>query len=354
MTQDHYEILQVHPKADQNAIAAAYARLSDLYAPARLDGVAEELVELARQKRDSIERAYAVLGDPTRRANYDAEQALVNDATSDERRKTKDEGNRNSGGVVRPQAALDYRPLPPARRTERSRDFNAQPLRPSDMPPAGRQVTRRATRRWVAPAILAGLAAIVLAISTILTNGGAAPAGPVAQATATPSPLDAFESEIPAAQQIAQQNPTDARAWIDYGNILYNSAEVVRENAPDSPVYQQRMPRWLQATEAYSRALTLDPSNASVRADLGVSACFYGAGTGDQSFVRTGVAETRRAATALPEDPRVLLNLGHCLASEQPPQVQEAVVQWKRAIEVAPPDSPFAMQAQQLIDQYGQ
>jgi curved DNA-binding protein CbpA len=361
MTQDHYEILQVHPKAEQDAIAAAYARLSELYAPARLDGAAEELIELARQKRDAIERAYAVLGDPARRASYDAEQALVNDARFDERPKTEDEGNRNSGSVLRPSssvlrppAALDYRPLPPARRAERARDFNAQPLRATDTPPPGRQVRRRTARRWIAPAMLATLAALVVAISVALTDSSTAPAAPAAQATAAPSTLDTFESEIAAAQQIAEQNPNDARAWVDYGNILYNSAEIVRENAPGSPVYQQRMPRWLQATEAYSRALALDPSNAAVRADLGVSACFYGAGTGDQSFVRTGIAEARRAASSLPDDPRVLLNLGHCLASEQPPQVQEAVVQWKRAVEVAPPGSPFAAQAQQLIDQYGQ
>jgi DnaJ-class molecular chaperone len=77
MSQDYYETLQVHPKADQDAIAAAYARLRELYDPVRLDGAAEELAELARQKRDALERAYAVLGDPTRRVAYDAEQAAL-------------------------------------------------------------------------------------------------------------------------------------------------------------------------------------------------------------------------------------------------------------------------------------
>jgi curved DNA-binding protein CbpA len=365
MTQDHYEILQVHPKADQDAIAAAHARLSDLYAPARLDGAAEELAELARQKRDAIERAYAVLGDPMRRAAYDAEQALVHDAASDERRKTKDEGGRSDGGavrpsssVLRPQAALDYRPLPPARRAERARGFDAYPLRDTDAGKAARAGGRRATqpgaRRWAAPAALAGLIALVVAISAAMTGGGPPPAAQPGQATTAPAPLDAFEAEIAAAQQIAQQNPTDSQAWVEYGNILYNSAEIVRENAPDSPLYQQRLPRWLEATQAYTRALAIEPGNAAVRADLGVSACFYGAATGDQSFVRSGTAEARRASAAAPDDPRVLLNLGHCLASTQPPQTQEAIAQWKRAVEVAPPGSPFAAQAQQLIAKYGQ
>jgi curved DNA-binding protein CbpA len=355
MTQDYYEILQVHPKADQDAIAAAYARLRNLYDPARLDGAAEELATLARQKRDAIEGAYAILGDPARRAAYDAEQA----AQRDERRTTNDEGNQNGdrslrqpSSVLRPSVALDYRPLPPAGRAERARDFNAHPAR---VAAGGRQATGPATKRWVAPVTVAGLLVLFIAISVAIT-GGAAPAAPAASATpaaTTPSPLDSFEADISKVQQTAQQNPNDPQAWVDYGNILYNSAEIVRENAPDSPIYQQRLPRWLEATQAYSRALTLDPSNAAVRADLGVSACFYGAGSGDQSFVRSGTTEARRAAQATPDDPRILLNLGHCLASTQPPQVQEALAQWKRAVELAPPGSPFAAQAQQLIAQYG-
>jgi cytochrome c-type biogenesis protein CcmH/NrfG len=196
---------------------------------------------------------------------------------------------------------------------------------------------------------------LIVAISLGMTGGGASPAAPPAAGpTPTPSPLDAFEAEIPAARQIAEQNPNDPSAWIDYGNILYNSAEIVRENAPDSTLYQQRLPRWLEATQAYSRALTLDPGNAGVRGDLGVSACFYGVGMSDQTLVRTGISEARRAAQAAPDDARVLLNLGHCLVSAQPPQSQEAITQWKRAVEVAPPGSPLAIQAQQLISQYSQ
>jgi cytochrome c-type biogenesis protein CcmH/NrfG len=195
---------------------------------------------------------------------------------------------------------------------------------------------------------------LIVAISAGLTGGGAPAAAPAAGPTPTPSPLDAYEADIPAARQTAQQNPNDPQAWIDYGNMLYNSAETVRENAPDSTLYQQRLPRWLEATQAYSRALALDPGNASVRGDLGVSACFYGVGMSDQTIVRSGISEARRAAQAAPDDARVLLNLGHCLVSAQPPQAQEAVAQWKRAVQVAPPGSPLATQAQQLIAEYSQ
>jgi tetratricopeptide (TPR) repeat protein len=357
MSQDYYETLQVHPKADRDAIAAAYTRLCELYDQAKLDGAAEELADLARQKRDALERAYAVLGDPMRRAAYDAEQAAL---TNDQRPTTNDQrlpAERKSGSWFSvlgsgAEKQLDYRPLPPARRAERARGFDAYPVRERA---AGRQTARKNANRWAAPLALVGMLALVLAISLSMTGGGTSPAAPPAAGpTPTPSPLDAFEAEIPAARQIAEQNPNDPSAWIDYGNVLYNSAEIVRENAPESTLYEQRLPRWLEATQAYSRALTLDPGNASVRGDLGVSACFYGFGMSDQTLVRTGISEARRAAQAAPDDARVLLNLGHCLVSAQPPQSQEAIAQWKRAVEVAPPGSPLAAQAQQLISQYSQ
>jgi tetratricopeptide (TPR) repeat protein len=362
MSQDYYETLQVHPKADQDAITAAYARLCELYDPAKLDGAAEELSDLARQRRDAIERAFAVLGDPTRRAAYDAEQAAPaheqQSTSNDQRPQLGSRPGSRSGTLWAVlssddhQKIPDYRPLPPARRAERARDFDAYPVR---QPPAGRQAARKKTSRWTAPLALGGLLVLIVAISLGMTGGGASPATPPAAGpTPTPSPLDAFEAEIPAAKQIAEQNPNDPRAWIDYGNILYNSAEIVRENAPESTLYEQRLPRWLEATQAYSRALTLDPGNASVRGDLGVSACFYGVGKSDQTLVRVGISEARRAAHAAPDDARVLLNLGHCLVSAQPPQSEEAIAQWRRAVEVAPPGSPLATQAQQLISQYSQ
>src|SRR5438046_2459186 len=112
----------------------------------------------------------------------------------------------------------------------------------------------------------------------MLTSGSPSPPS----ALPTPAPFDRFETLIPQAQHTAEQNPNDPQTWIDYGNMLYDSVQIVRESAPDSPLYQQRLPRWLQATEAYSHALMLQPNNAPTRADLGASACFYGAGTGDQ------------------------------------------------------------------------
>jgi curved DNA-binding protein CbpA len=351
MTQDYYETLQVHPRADATAIEAAYARLRELYDPARLDGAAVELVDLARGKRDAIERAYAVLSDSARRATYDQEQAVLQ--TKDEGRRTKDDAaessiGRSSSALRQDEEPLDYRPLPAARRAERPRGFDAQPLR-APARAQGRTVGKPAQRTWVAPAALATSLALIVAVALAMTGGGGPPAAPP---TPTISPFDAFEASIPQARQATQQNPTSAQAWIDLGNVLYDSAQVVREQAPESVIYQQRLGRWLEATSAYSQALALAPDKAEVRADMGASSCFYGAGTGDQSFVRNGIEQVRQAAQAAPQNERVLLSLGQCLISTQPPQTAEAIASWQQIIKLTP-SSPLATQAQLLIAKYG-
>jgi len=353
MAQDLYEILQVHPRADADAIAAAYQRLRDLYDPARLDGAADELLELARAKRDMIQRAYAVLSDPVRRATYDEELALHE---PDERRKTEGERASRDGEPIQPSSSvlrqyraeeqLDYRPLPPAKREERPRHAAERTI--PVVAPAGREADQKSALRPTLPIAIAGIVVLIVAASLLLTNGG----GPApAPAAPTASPFDQYEAIIPQAQSIAQQNPKSAQAWIDLGNVLYDSAQVVREGAPDSPLYQQRLDRWLQATQAYSQALALDPNNAAARADLGASSCFYGAGIGDQSFVSAGTAEVQHAAQVAPNDERVLLSMGHCLVSAQPPKTSEAIATWRRIVEQNP-NSQFAAQVQLLIQKY--
>src|SRR5262249_18293813 len=133
MAQDYYETLQVHPRADAAAIEAAYTRLRELYDPARLDGAADGLVELARQKRDSIERAYAVLTDTNSRAAYDSEQAAMEGDAATVRGGDEAGANvqtfKRSNVPTLTEELLDYRPLPPAGRAERSSGFDDQPVR---------------------------------------------------------------------------------------------------------------------------------------------------------------------------------------------------------------------------------
>lgn len=339
MSDDFYEVLQVHPRADAEAIRAAYQRLSAQYDPARLEGAADDLVTLARQKRAAIEHAYGVLGDPQQRAAYDARSGQP----------TPDQ----PAGEREPDApVLDYRPLPPARRSERPQGFNTRPLRRSPAGPGD-------PRSWQVPAIIAAvLVALIAPVSLLVTQ----PSTPAASSAATPasttaptaSALDQFEPFLDNARQSAEQSPNNPQGWVAYGNLLFDSAIIAREQDPSGTLYQQRLPRWLQATDAYSKALALQPDNATVRADLGASLCFYGAGVGDQEIVQRGLNEVRAAAKLNPDDLRVLLNQGNCLISLQPPRTAEALTSWKRIVSIAPAGDQAIGQAQQLIARYEQ
>jgi len=322
--QDYYEILQVSPDADSDTICAAYRRLRDQYDPEKLSGAAKELVELAQQRLAVIEEAHAALSDPQRRAQYDAQRRAASPV----------------------EEVLDYCPLPPAQHAERPQNFNprpklAQPLDADQI--TGPAVTVIAILAVALTAVISGL---------IITGGGRTPIA--AAPTATASMMDALETMIARAREFAEQNENDAQAWLDYANLLYDSVQIVREQAPESVLYQQRLPRWIEAAKAYERVLELDPENAVARGDLGASRCFYGAGSGDQTFVVEGLKDLEAAVAARPEDTRLLLNLGLCLSSAQPPRTEEAIEVWKRIIALAPTGSPIAVEAQRLIDQVRQ
>jgi curved DNA-binding protein CbpA len=319
--QDYYEILQVSPDADSDTICAAYRRLRDQYDPEKLSGAAKELVELAQQRLAVIEEAHAALSDPQRRAQYDAQRRAASPV----------------------EEVLDYCPLPPAQHAERPQNFNprpklAQPLDADQI--TGPAVTVIAILAVALTAVISGL---------IITGGGRTPIA--AAPTATASMMDALETMIARAREFAEQNENDAQAWLDYANLLYDSVQIVREQVPESVLYQQRLPRWIEAAKAYERVLELDPENAVARGDLGASRCFYGAGSGDQTFVVEGLKDLEAAVAARPEDTRLLLNLGLCLSSAQPPRTEEAIEVWKRIIALAPTGSPIAVEAQRLIDQ---
>ncbi len=65
---DYYEILQVHGAAEPEVIQAAYRRLSLKYHPDVYHGAD------AQQRMAMLNAAYAVLGDPAKRASYDAQR----------------------------------------------------------------------------------------------------------------------------------------------------------------------------------------------------------------------------------------------------------------------------------------
>jgi hypothetical protein len=256
--QDYYEILQVHPKADTEAIQAAYERLKQRYDPQRLEGAADELVALARSRRDEIERAYLILSDATRRGNYDAERATL---AHQEASITQSSAAAKlaPGGTT-----IDYRPLPPARAQERPRDFNAQPMQPSLT--AGQAAAPPPA--WVVPASLVGvLTFLVVLVSLFVTVTNRPP--PTQQANqgpqvieqpnsvlATPTreeivnqfepaiegtrDLDYVGRGLAEAQRAAQEGPNNPRALLGYGVCLAFS---------DPPQTQQAVAQWQQVIE---------------------------------------------------------------------------------------------------------
>jgi len=327
---DFYTVLQVPRDADQASIDAAYQRLRVAYDPTRLQGVSEELRDLASERATALDQAYAIVGDPTMRAAYDAGITAV--------------VARALPAAVDP--SYDYRPLPAAGSHERTSEFDAAPIRKGRMTAGERQVS-------LVLAIALPLA-IVLA-TFVITDGGKRVAAsndvqPVVRATAV---ADQFEQPIIDAKAATVTNPTSIQAWVDYANVLYNSVQIVREQQPGSPLYESRIVRWQMAADAYAKALSFDPSNVVVEADLGASRCFYGNGTGNQNESTAGLQQIRKVLPQIPtsEQPRVLLNLGFCLAETTPPQLEEAAATWKKITTLVASDSPFAIQATQLIAQ---
>jgi curved DNA-binding protein CbpA len=384
--QDHYETLQVHPKVDQEAIQAAYERLCERYDPAKLEaeGMADELVEATRRKRSEIERAYAVLGDERRRAAYDDEQ----------RAEQAPQAPQAAGDEA--DEALDYRPLPPAQGKERPRAFDAQPRQSTRQPApkGGRHAKGKATRKalppWAAPAAVVGsITFIVLLSSLLLTEGGfppyAADTSAMQQAAQQQQPqqqqpqqqqapaseeqapeaaegdhttlFQEYEGQVVEAHQVVQRLPDNADAWVNLGNALYDSAQVVRELAPDTERYRDTLPRWIEASESYGAALELgieeDTTRAVVRSDMGVSLCYYGADTGDVSYVEEGYEHTLAALEETQGNGRVLLNHGICLVNLQPPRTDEALRLWRAVLELPAAEVGVSRQAQQLLQTYG-
>jgi tetratricopeptide (TPR) repeat protein len=165
--------------------------------------------------------------------------------------------------------------------------------------------------------------------------------------------VNQFEPAIEGTRAITEQQPNNVNAWIEHGNALYDSVQVARELLPGSAIYIERLPRWLDAADAYQQALTIEPGNVVARADLGASYCYYGKEANDATYLVRGIAEAQRAVQDGPNDPRALLGYGVCLAFADPPQTQQAVAQWQQVIDLPGIDPRLIAQARQLIIDYG-
>lgn len=74
-SKEHYRALDIAEDASQEEIAHQYGRLKKLYQPENIGDA--DARAYAAQKLGQIEEAYAILGDPARRAIYDGKPLIV-------------------------------------------------------------------------------------------------------------------------------------------------------------------------------------------------------------------------------------------------------------------------------------
>ncbi len=323
---DHYAILQVTPRASRDEIAAAYERLRELYSAERTVEAAPDLQALVAQKRQQLEQAYAVLADAVRREAYDRRHGFA------------------QGALERDE--LDYRPLPPARGQER----NTLPS-VAERPQPARAAQKRAVRGWL-PALAIG-SALLAVLLVLLLSGVRTTSGPTALATPTISGVSLPYTDVQInlyRTQAAASNT--AEAWIEFGNAVFDNLQTLREQARQSPQYRGLLGGWLDAAEAYGRALAI-VDNATVRADRALALFNYGQDAPDPQRVAEALAEVERGIIDEVAEPRALISYGLILSQVQPPRRAEAFAQWRKVRELAP-QSPEAQTAERLLQSYGQ
>lgn len=323
---DHYALLQVTPRASRDEINAAYERLRELYSAERTSDAAPDLQALAAKKRRQLEQAYAVLADDAQREAYDRRHRF--------------------GQATAQPDVLDYRPLPPAHGQERADGLNAD-----EQPRPSRPLRQAGVGRWLpALAIATSLLAVllVLLLSGVRTSGG-----PTALATPTIRgvALPYTDAQITVFRRTALAN-NSAQAWIDLGNAVFDNLQTLREQAPQSPHYRGLLGGWLDAADAYARALTLQ-ENSAVRADRALALFSYGQDAPDPQRVAEALAEVERGIAQDGVEPRALVSYGLILSQAEPSRREEAFAQWRKVREIAP-QSPEAQTAERLLQSYGQ
>jgi cytochrome c-type biogenesis protein CcmH/NrfG len=148
------------------------------------------------------------------------------------------------------------------------------------------------------------------------------PAGAPGQMPSGMAPQGAPAGQIAALQQATQKNPKDHEAWVQLGNLYF-----------DSHQHQQ-------AIAAYGKALELQPNDPNVLTDQGVMYREL------KSFDKA-VSNFEKASKIDPTHAQSLFNLGVVYAYDLN-QPQKATAAWEKVIQIAP-SSPQAMNARQAI-----
>lgn len=185
---------------------------------------------------------------------------------------------------------------------------------------------RVSSSEWSSPGTLVFLAlaigffgaAVGYVIGTRQPRGYAASsAGPVAVPTAAaPSAPLGDEAQIAAYRNVVANDPKNAAAAIQLGNLLYDAG------------------RFAEAVPYYQQALALQPTNIDVSTDLG-TALFY-SGRTDEALAQYEVSLKIDAS-----HPQTLFNIG-VVRFDGKKDVAGAIEAWERLIQVSPASAEAA------------
>ena len=169
-------------------------------------------------------------------------------------------------------------------------------------------------------ALLAGLI-----IGYLIGHGGGAPDRRASAPPQRPAPVATVtpQKQIDEIKSVVAQDPSNRGAWVALGNIYFDNNQFV------------------DAIDAYDKALELDPEDANVLTDQGVM--FRRLGWFDKAI------ENFRTATELaPANPTPWYNLGVVYRTDLN-DFPKAIEAWNRFLELTP-SGPAAEQVRQQIE----
>jgi cytochrome c-type biogenesis protein CcmH/NrfG len=157
------------------------------------------------------------------------------------------------------------------------------------------------------------------AAAPVAQQAAAAPAAsnPVSQAI----PLD--EDRAQTMRTTAEQNPNDAKARVDLGNMYFDAE------------------RYADAITWYEDALRINPADANVSTDLGVA--YYYTNQADRA-----VSQFEQSLKVDPKHTKTLLNLGIVKAFGKQ-DLNGAAEAWQQVVALAP-DSPEGQAARKALE----
>lgn len=142
--------------------------------------------------------------------------------------------------------------------------------------------------------------------------------------------INAIKAQQDTYEAILKKNPKDLQALIGMGNSYMDLAQVTE----DPKKYQK-------ATEYYRKALDIDPKKPSVRTDMAVAYDYLGASDIAKEELGKVIKEN-------PKFYQAYFNRGVILYKSDR-NLEEAKSDFQKAIELAPPSSGFALQAQDYV-----